>query len=230
MLDRVGLDGLGSRYPHQLSGGQQQRVALARALAVEPRLILLDEPFAALDASLRASLRADVQAILSRAGTTAMLVTHDQDEALSVADLVAVLRDGWIAQCAPPEDLYARQADAGLASSVGDAACSRALAGGGVETMLGPCRWTPATTVGTAGRVTVLAAEQIDLGPNESGLTARVISYRYDGHDAVLYVQPGSTRKPGRSPADGADHWWPAGPFGPGVNAFAAGPGLRVAS
>ena len=94
----VGLEGLGHRYPHQLSGGQQQRVALARALAVQPRLVLLDEPFAALDASLRASVREDVQAILARAGTTAILVTHDQDEALSIADLVAVIRDGRIAQ------------------------------------------------------------------------------------------------------------------------------------
>ena len=106
MLETVGLGGFGRRYPHQLSGGQQQRVALARALAIEPAVVLLDEPFASLDASLRAGLRADVQEIFRRAGTTAVLVTHDQDEALSTADRVAVLRDGKIAQCAPPEDLY----------------------------------------------------------------------------------------------------------------------------
>ena len=106
MLEKVGLAGFGRRYPHQLSGGQQQRVALARALAIEPAVVLLDEPFASLDASLRVGLRADVQEIFRRAGTTAVLVTHDQDEALSTADRVAVLRDGKIAQCAPPEDLY----------------------------------------------------------------------------------------------------------------------------
>ncbi len=106
LLETVGLAGFGLRYPHQLSGGQQQRVALARALAIEPAVVLLDEPFASLDAHLRASVRADVQEIFRRAGTTAVLVTHDQDEALSVADRVAALRDGRIAQCAPPEDLY----------------------------------------------------------------------------------------------------------------------------
>src|SRR5580658_8988797 len=98
LLAAVGLDGLGKRYPHQLSGGQQQRVALARALAIEPAVVLLDEPFASLDAHLRASVRADVHHVLRQAGTTSILVTHDQDEALSMADRVAVLRHGVIAQ------------------------------------------------------------------------------------------------------------------------------------
>jgi iron(III) transport system ATP-binding protein len=121
LLEAVGLAGLGSRYPHQLSGGQQQRVALARALAVKPDLVLLDEPFASLDAHMRASVRADVQQICLSAGTTAILVTHDQDEALSMADRVAVLRDGRIVQYAAPEDLYMRPADPALARFVGDA-------------------------------------------------------------------------------------------------------------
>ena len=195
MLETVGLGGFGRRYPHQLSGGQQQRVALARALAIEPAVVLLDEPFASLDASLRAGLRADVQEIFRRAGTTAVLVTHDQDEALSTADWVAVLRDGKIAQCAPPDDLYRRPADAALASFVGDAnLLEGVLADGVVKTMLGPLPLDPAaTTLGTAGRVTVLVRpEQINLGPNEDGLTARVTAYRYHGHDAVLHVQPGN--------------------------------------
>ncbi len=195
MLTRVGLGGFGRRYPHQLSGGQQQRVALARALAIEPAVVLLDEPFASLDASLRAGLRADVQEIFRRAGTTAVLVTHDQDEALSTADWVAVLRDGKIAQCAPPEDLYRRPADAALASFVGDAnLLEGVLAGGVVKTMFGPLPLDPAATaLGTAGRATVLVRpEQINLGPNEDGLTARVTAYRYHGHDAVLHVQPGN--------------------------------------
>ncbi len=90
------------RYPHELSGGQQQRVALARALAIEPSLVLLDEPFSSLDASLRASVRAEVLQILRDGGVTAVLVTHDQDEALSVADQVAVIRDGVIGQSGAP--------------------------------------------------------------------------------------------------------------------------------
>src|SRR5450432_3836475 len=138
MLEAVGLGGFGKRYPHQLSGGQQQRVALARALAIEPAVVLLDEPFASLDANLRASVRADVQEIFRQAGTTAVLVTHDQDEALSMADRVAVLRDGQIAQCAAPQDLYTRPVDADLARFIGDANLLDGIMGAdGVDTILG---------------------------------------------------------------------------------------------
>jgi len=193
LLETVGLAGFGRRYPHQLSGGQQQRVALARALAIEPAVVLLDEPFASLDAHLRASVRADVQEIFRRAGTTAVLVTHDQDEALSVADRVAALRDGGIAQCAPPEDLYSRPADPGLASFIGDAnLVDGVVSGSTVKTLFGCLPLDPAATIpASAGQVTVLIRpEQIDIVPNENGLTAQVTSFRYYGHDAVLYVQP----------------------------------------
>jgi iron(III) transport system ATP-binding protein len=195
MLETVGLGGFGRRYPHQLSGGQQQRVALARALAIEPAMVLLDEPFASLDAHLRASVRADVQEIFRRAGTTAVLVTHDQDEALSTADRVAALRHGKIVQCAPPEDLYRRPADPGLARFIGDAnLLDGVLDGDVVKTRLGRLPLDPAvTSLRTAGQVTVLIRpEQITIEPNEAGIPARVISYRYHGHDAVLHVQPGS--------------------------------------
>src|SRR5580658_3001889 len=121
LLELVGLPGLGRRFPHQLSGGQQQRVALARALAIRPRVVLLDEPFSSLDAGLRASVRAEVGAVLRDAGTTAVLVTHDQDEALSFADLVAVLRDGCIVQADTPSALYRRPLDPGVADFVGQA-------------------------------------------------------------------------------------------------------------
>src|SRR5579872_6893531 len=104
LLDLVGLAGMGKRYPHQLSGGQQQRVALARALAPRPSVILLDEPFSSLDAGLRASLRVDVMRILREREATTVLVTHDQSEALSVADLVGVMDGGRIRQFATPED------------------------------------------------------------------------------------------------------------------------------
>ena len=210
MLEMVGLGGLGRRYPHQLSGGQQQRVALARALAIEPAVVLLDEPFASLDAHLRASVRADVQDIFRRAGTTAVLVTHDQDEALSVADRVAALRDGKIAQYAAPEDLYTRPVDADLATFVGEANLIEGVLNGTlVKTMLGNLPLDPAAaSLGTAGQITVLIRpEQIDLTPAPSaaeagsasapdgtpaadGLPGRVTSYGYHGHDAVLHVQP----------------------------------------
>src|SRR5271166_5891539 len=121
MLETVGLAGFGRRYPHQLSGGLQQRVALARALAIEPEVVLLDEPFSSLDAGLRASVRADVHRVLRDAGTTALLVTHDQDEALSMADLVAVIRHGRIAQTGTPQELYEHPVDPAMAEFLGDA-------------------------------------------------------------------------------------------------------------
>jgi iron(III) transport system ATP-binding protein len=120
-LAAVGLDGLGGRMPDQLSGGQQQRVALARALAPNPDLILLDEPFSNLDAEMRATVREEVREILRRAGATVVLVTHDQEEALSLADRVAVMWDGAIVQAGPPEELYHRPVSRAVAAFVGDA-------------------------------------------------------------------------------------------------------------
>jgi iron(III) transport system ATP-binding protein len=113
--------GLAASYPHQLSGGQQQRVALARALAPRPRVVLLDEPFSSLDASLRLSAGREVVRLLRAAGTTAVLVTHDQGEALSLADRVAVMRDGRIVQVDAPVDLYRNPVDVRVATFVGGA-------------------------------------------------------------------------------------------------------------
>jgi iron(III) transport system ATP-binding protein len=158
LLDAVGLAGLGQRYPHQLSGGQQQRVALARALAVRPKIVLLDEPFASLDAHLRASVRADVQNVLAETGTTGVLVTHDQDEALSTADRVAVLRNGRIAQCAAPLDLYDRPADADIARFIGDAnLIEGVLDAGMVDTVLGRLRIEPSCLTSLASGPGALA-------------------------------------------------------------------------
>jgi iron(III) transport system ATP-binding protein len=212
LLDAVGLAGLAGRYPHQLSGGQQQRVALARAMAIRPEVVLLDEPFASLDANMRASVRADVQRLLREAGTTAVLVTHDQDEALSIADRVAVLRDGKIAQCAPPHDLYVHPVDADLARFIGDANLIEGkLAGaadpggpGGaeegtvlVDTVFGRLPVAPGGQAAAAapGAVTVLIRpEQLELQPPGSGgpgcLSGEVVSYGYHGHDAVVRVRP----------------------------------------
>lgn len=121
MLELVGLASLSSRRPDELSGGQQQRVALARALAPAPDVVLLDEPFSALDTSLRASLRAEVARVLSDAATTTILVTHDQEEALSMADRVVVLRDGRVVQDATPSEVYRTPCDEWVAGFVGDA-------------------------------------------------------------------------------------------------------------
>lgn len=121
LLDLVGLAGLAQRYPHQLSGGQQQRVALARALAADPAIVLLDEPFSNLDTALRSSTREEVRAILKAAGTTALLVTHDQEEALSLADTVAVMFAGRLVQVDSPHAVYLRPATRAVATFVGAA-------------------------------------------------------------------------------------------------------------
>jgi iron(III) transport system ATP-binding protein len=119
LLALVGLAREARRYPHELSGGQQQRVALARALAPRPDLLLLDEPFSNLDVDLRERLSAEVRDILKRAGTTAVLVTHDQHEAFAVADEVGVMQDGRLVQWATPYDLYHRPATRFVADFVG---------------------------------------------------------------------------------------------------------------
>ncbi|WEO76197.1 ABC transporter ATP-binding protein [Cryobacterium sp. SO2] len=118
-LALVGLDAHADRYAHQLSGGQQQRVALARALVTRPRVLLLDEPLSALDAKVRVSLREQIRRIQTELGITTLFVTHDQDEALAVADRVAVMRDGRIEQVGTPEELYTRPATPFIADFVG---------------------------------------------------------------------------------------------------------------
>ncbi|TVZ05185.1 ABC transporter ATP-binding protein [Trebonia kvetii] len=119
LLDMVGLAPQAGQYPHQLSGGQQQRVALARALAIEPRVLLLDEPLSALDAKVRLQLREQIRTLQQRLGTTTLFVTHDQEEALSMADRVGVMRAGKLEQVAEPAELYARPATAFVAEFVG---------------------------------------------------------------------------------------------------------------
>ncbi len=194
LLDLVGMADLAKRYPHQLSGGQQQRVALARALAIKPEIVLLDEPFASLDAHLRVSVRDQVRQILRESHTTALLVTHDQDEALALADQVAVLRDGRIAQCAPPHDLYAFPIDDEVARFVGEAnLIVGTMEGELVETPLGrlPARWRHAPTPTPCQVSVLIRPEQIELRPHdaEDSSAGRVVSSGYHGHDTVLHVQ-----------------------------------------
>ena len=119
LLDMVGLAPQAKQYPHQLSGGQQQRVALARALAIEPRVLLLDEPLSALDAKVRLQLREQIRMLQQRLGTTTMFVTHDQEEALSMADRVGVMNQGRLEQIAAPDQLYAHPATSFVAEFVG---------------------------------------------------------------------------------------------------------------
>jgi iron(III) transport system ATP-binding protein len=193
LLRMIGMEGLGRRYPHELSGGQQQRVALARALAPRPALVLLDEPFSSLDAALRASVRAEVAELLRAAGTTALLVTHDQDEALSLADRVAVIRDGRIGQCDSPRELYDTPRDAGLARFVGEAnLLPGRLLDGLVRTALGDLPLQDGAAVSREGDAIVLIRpEQIRLSPTgEAGaLSGRVLACEYHGHDALLRVR-----------------------------------------
>lgn len=204
LLELVGLGGEGRRYPHQLSGGMQQRVALARALAARPSLVLLDEPFASLDAALRAGVRADVSRVLAETGTTSLLVTHDQDEALSLADRVAVLRDGRVAQCAGPEEIYIDPLDPALASFVGDANLLEGTVRGGMAvTALGPLAIADATAfVRESEKVLVLVRpEQVELhaGNGAGGLTGHVVECHYYGHDMLVTVEMASGRAGARS-------------------------------
>ncbi len=193
LLELVGLRGLERRLPHQLSGGQQQRVALARALAPEPGLVLLDEPFDALDAGLRTQVRSEVRAALAEAGATALLVTHDQEEALSLADLVAVMRDGQIVQAADPQTLYRDPVDSEVAVFVGDAVLLEGrLTNGFAETALG--RLATRGAEGLTGTATLmLRPEQIHCheADGEDGALGRVHSTEFYGHDAVARVALG---------------------------------------
>ncbi|MGW4872178.1 ABC transporter ATP-binding protein [Streptomyces chartreusis] len=141
LLELVGLADKGERYPHELSGGQQQRIALARALALRPRVLLLDEPLSALDAKVRLTLREEIRRLQRELGITTLFVTHDQEEALSMADRVAVMRSGRLEQCAAPAELYGRPATAFVAEFVGTMSrIPGTLVDGGVE-VLG--RWLP---------------------------------------------------------------------------------------
>jgi iron(III) transport system ATP-binding protein len=187
LLALVGLGGFGHRMPNELSGGQQQRVALARALAPEPALILLDEPFSALDTGLRAAVREDVRSALQTAGATAVLVTHDQEEALSMADLVAVMWDGRIAQAAAPDELYASPADLEVATFVGDAVVFDAVATAtGVDSPLGRLRLQDAAARGP-GRVVVRPEQVVLEGPgSDDAVVGTVVGTVFYGHDALV--------------------------------------------
>jgi len=194
LLELVGLPpGLAGRHPHELSGGQQQRVALARALAPRPSIVLLDEPFSSLDAGLRESTRRAVADALVAAEATAVLVTHDQAEALSLADQVAVMRHGRLVQLAAPETVYRSPSDAGVAGFVGEAVLLPASVSDGYAT----CELGSLAVRGTVSgpaRI-LLRPEQLVLSGNGAGVEARVCDVSYFGHDASVRLElvPGGT-------------------------------------
>lgn len=189
VLARVGLRGYERRPPHQLSGGQQQRVALARALAPSPRLILLDEPFSNLDALLRQATRAEVRRLFKDEGVSAVLVTHDQEEALSFADRVAVMRAGRIEQIGTPEELYHRPRTLFVAQFLGPINLMPVEAAGTTaETPLGRLR------LDRPARGPVLLAlrpEHLALTPARDGEAGRVLTRAFKGRDITFRVDHG---------------------------------------
>ncbi len=199
VLHKVGLGPWIDQMPHFLSGGQQQRVALARALAPSPTIVMLDEPFSNLDPALRMQVRADVRRILQDAGVTAILVTHDQEEALSMADRIAVLFNGQIAQYATPEEVYDRPATREVAAFVGDAQFLPGTARGEtVETELGSLTLSEAAE----GDVDILIRpEMVSLTPliEGAGVAGTVASRRFFGRDQQVDVV--LDRVEGESPA-----------------------------
>ncbi|MER7548005.1 ABC transporter ATP-binding protein [Actinomadura sp.] len=196
LLDLVGLPaGLADRRPEQLSGGQQQRVALARALARRPGLVLLDEPFSSLDAGLRVSTRRAVADALAATGATVLLVTHDQGEALSFADQVAIMRDGRFVQVGPPKQVYSTPADRTTAGVLGD---MTVIPGEAQEDHVAtPLGSLPLADGGATGPVDVaLRPEQILIGAPRPGAAEAVVdTVDYFGHDALvrLVLRQGGT-------------------------------------
>ncbi|MEX0847495.1 MAG: ABC transporter ATP-binding protein [Ilumatobacteraceae bacterium] len=225
MLELVGLAEMAGRKPGTLSGGQQQRVALARSLAPSPAVLLLDEPFSALDAMLRTQLRTDVAAIVREVGVTTVFVTHDQDEAFVMGDTIAVMHDGVLRQVASPEQLYRCPADPWVADFVGESNIVAGVATGD----------TAATVVGTvrldgsvpppSGDVDVLVRPE-HLTAVAGGTQAVIASVEFYGHDAryevrlptgevVVVREQGDQRHVAGDPVDlhwvgSSARWWPA--------------------
>jgi iron(III) transport system ATP-binding protein len=188
VLDLVGLGDLGHRLPTELSGGQQQRVALARALAPSPDLVLLDEPFSNLDASLRATVREDVRRILREADTTAVFVTHDQEEALSLADQVVVMEEGRVHQVADPQTLYTTPATRFVAEFVGEADVLPGHRAGRylVDTPLG--RLATTRPMVSEHAAVVIRPEALRVRPDAAG-PASVVGIAYFGHDQLVQLR-----------------------------------------
>jgi iron(III) transport system ATP-binding protein len=189
MLALVDLCGLGGRYPHELSGGQQQRVALARALAPGPELVLLDEPWSNIDPHLRTLLRDEVAHILRKVDVTVVLVTHDREEAFSLADRIALMRDGTIVQAGPAEELYLEPATRWAAEFVGAGNfLPGRIEGDLVDTLLG--RFPVANLNGARSVDALIRPEQLELEIDPQG-AGEVVAREFRGHDVFYRVAVG---------------------------------------
>jgi spermidine/putrescine ABC transporter ATP-binding subunit len=224
-LDLVRLTGFEDRYPHQLSGGQQQRVGLARALAIEPAVLLLDEPFGALDKKLREAMQIELRQLQRRLGVTTLMVTHDQEEALTLSDRVAIMRDGVIEQIGPPAEIYEQPASRFVADFVGvsnflsgrvlgrDGDDAIVETGGGLRLAVRAARPPDAARVTVALRPESIAlSAAIEEGLNRVAATIEQVVYRglvshyylalADGRALVAFIQnggdaPGDAFRPG---------------------------------
>ena len=184
MLELIGLEKFGDRMPSQLSGGQQTRVALARALAIEPKIVLLDEPFSALDATLRNELREEVSTLLKRRATTVLMVTHDREEALVTADMIALMREGKIAQHGTPSEVYFSPANPYAAQSTGDALVLPARRDR--DRVFHPLSAGVSPESSESGTIVIRPEEisvSLDAGAGQRAIVTKV---EYYGHDAVL--------------------------------------------
>ena len=189
LIELVGLTGYEHRYPHQLSGGQQQRVALARALAIQPSVVLLDEPFGSLDTGMRETVRADVARILTETGTTTVLVTHDQDEALSLADRIALLDAGRIIAHGTPCELYRMPPTVATATAIGIAnILTGHIQEGRIRCALGQFTLSEPPAVPPGPCQLLLRPEDLTIStsPQAGQLPATVTRVRYHGHDTLV--------------------------------------------
>jgi iron(III) transport system ATP-binding protein len=188
MISLIGMKGFEDRLPSQLSGGQQTRVALARALAIKPKLVLLDEPFSALDAVLRVELRTEVVGLLRELGSTAILVTHDREEALVSSDRVVLIRDGKVAQNGTPEEVYESPISPEIAASTGDVLILPAEKLSSGQTLY-PLSVDGSGKTGSETGYVVIRPEEIRVSVNaQQGIEGSLTHIDYYGHDAMLTV------------------------------------------
>ncbi|MEM7690631.1 MAG: ABC transporter ATP-binding protein [Pseudomonadota bacterium] len=212
-LARVGLGGLGKRYPHELSGGQQQRAALARAMAPQPRVLLMDEPFASVDIVLRRALRRDCRILLRERETTTILVTHDPDEALDIADRIAVMEGGRIVQFGTPQELYNAPAAPSVGAMFGGAQIVRAVVKEGCfESAFG--RWPRECALGEGAGQSMTDGESVDLlvqgravrlEPDREGVPVRDV-HPLGARARVLLQPEGGAQLTAEVPQSAADH------------------------
>lgn len=209
MLELLGIAHLSRRMPHEISGGEQQRAALARTLATEPALVLLDEPFAHLDASLRERVRDEMLGALRRTGTSALLVTHDQSEALAIADRVIVMNAGRVHQQGTPEEVYRHPVDRFTAEFIGRGVLvpARVTGRGVATTVLGEVAVGALAAVGEC--LAVLRPESIELVGAGAGVAGRVVRSWFRGGDRMLRIELADGTLVEASGVDAAD---PAGP------------------